>query len=47
MEKDEIDEMDAIQGFLDAETVVSRDPLDFRDENKNRVDDRLENKGQV
>ena len=42
MENDEIDELDAIQGFLDAETVVSRDPLDFRDENKNRVDDRAE-----
>ena len=42
MENDEIDEMDAVQGFLDAEQVLSRDPLDFRDKDKDRVDDRLE-----
>lgn len=42
MENDKIDEMDSILGFMDAEQVLSRDPLDFRDEDKDRVDDRLE-----
>jgi hypothetical protein len=32
----------AVEGYLDAEQVLSRDPLDFKDEDKNRVDDRLE-----
>ena len=30
--------------FLTAESVYSRDPMDFTDKNKNRVDDRLEGK---
>lgn len=28
--------------YIDAKAVLSRDPLDFRDWNKNRIDDRLE-----
>lgn len=37
-----LEEQFAIEGYLDAETVFSRDPLDFRDENNNKVDDRLD-----
>lgn len=41
MEKETSAELAAVEGYLDAEQVLSRDPLDFRDENKDRVDDRL------
>ena len=47
MEKQASDDLAAVEGYLDAEQVLSRDPLDFRDKDKDRVDDRLENKGQV
>lgn len=40
MDKD----LESVEGFLDAEQVLSRDPLDFDDANKNRIDDRLEQK---
>lgn len=32
------------EAYLTAESVYSRDPMDFKDKNKNRVDDRLERK---
>lgn len=32
----------SIEAYMTAESVFSRDPSDFRDENKDRVDDRLE-----
>ena len=38
MDKD----LESVEGFLDAEQVLSRDPLDFDDANNNRIDDRLE-----
>ena len=31
--------------FLDAKGVFSRDPLDFNDKDKDRIDDRLEGEG--
>jgi ribosome assembly protein YihI (activator of Der GTPase) len=31
--------------FLDAKGVFSRDPLDFKDKDKDRIDDRLEGGG--
>ena len=37
-----LDEQLAIEGFLDAEAVFTRDPLEFKDEDGNKVDDRLE-----
>lgn len=40
MDKD----LESVEGFLDAEQVLSRDPLDFDDANNNRIDDRLEQK---
>lgn len=40
MDKD----LESVEGFLDAEQVLSRDPLDFDDANNNRIDDRLESK---
>lgn len=46
MDKQSQDDLASVEGYLDAEQVLSRDPLDFRDEDKDRVDDRLENKGQ-
>ena len=35
----------AMLEFLDARGVFSRDPLDFRDKDKDRIDDRLEGGG--
>jgi hypothetical protein len=32
----------AVEAFMTAESVVSRDPLDFQDRDSNRIDDRLE-----
>ena len=32
----------AVEAFMTAESVVSRDPLDFQDKDSNRIDDRLE-----
>lgn len=40
MDKD----LESVEGFMDAEQVLSRDPLDFDDANNNRIDDRLEPK---
>lgn len=37
-----LEEQFAVEGYLDAEVVFSRDPLDFRDENQNKIDDRLD-----
>lgn len=31
--------------FLEAKKVFSRDPLDFRDKDKNKIDDRVEGGG--
>ena len=31
--------------FLEARGVFSRDPLDFKDKDKDRIDDRLEGEG--
>jgi hypothetical protein len=31
--------------FLEAKGVFSRDPLDFKDKDKDRIDDRLEGEG--
>ncbi len=31
--------------FLDAKGVLSRDPMDFKDKDKDRIDDRLEGGG--
>ena len=47
MDKQTPDDLASVEGYLDAEQVLSRDPLDFRDKDKDRVDDRLENKDQV
>lgn len=33
---------EAAEAYMTAEGVYSRDPMDFKDKNKNRVDDRLE-----
>jgi len=38
MDKD----LESVEAFLNAEKVLSRDPLDFDDANNNRIDDRLE-----
>jgi hypothetical protein len=35
-----IQEQLAVEGFLDAHIVISRDPLDFQDKDGDRVDDR-------
>jgi len=35
----------AMLEFLDAKGVFSRDPLDFKDKDKDRIDDRLEGEG--
>lgn len=35
----------AMLEFLDAKGVFSRDPLDFKDRDKDRIDDRLEGEG--
>jgi len=40
-------ELESVEGFLNAEKVLSRDPLDFDDANKNRIDDRLEPKSET
>jgi len=32
----------AVEAFMTAESVASRDPLDFQDKDSNRIDDRLE-----
>jgi len=32
----------AIEAYMTAEKVFSRDPADFKDENQNRIDDRVE-----
>lgn len=42
MDKQTPDDMASVEGYLDAKQVLSRDPLDFRDKDKDRVDDRLE-----
>lgn len=42
MDKQNPTDLAAVEGYLDAEQVLSRDPLDFRDKDKDRVDDRLE-----
>jgi hypothetical protein len=31
--------------FLEAKGVFSRDPMDFKDKDKDRIDDRLEGEG--
>lgn len=35
----------AMLEFLDAKGVFSRDPMDFKDKDKDRIDDRLEGEG--
>lgn len=37
-----IEEMLAVEEYLTAEKVFARNPLEFLDENKNRIDDRIE-----
>ena len=43
MDKD----LESVEGFLNADKVLSRDPLDFDDANKNRIYDRLEPKSEI
>jgi hypothetical protein len=43
MDKDQ----ESVEGFMNADKVLSRDPLDFDDVNKNRIDDRLEPKSEI
>ena len=40
-------ELESVESFLNADKVFSRDPLDFDDANKNRIDDRLEQKSET
>lgn len=37
-----IQEQLAVEGFLDAHVIVSRDPLEYRDKDKDGVDDRVD-----
>lgn len=34
--------LQAVEAYMTAERVFSRDPSDFKDEDKNKIDDRLE-----
>jgi len=37
-----LEEQFVVEQFLDARQVFTRDPLEFKDENHNKVDDRLD-----
>jgi hypothetical protein len=39
---EKLKEQIAIEKFINAEKTFSWDPLDFKDENNNRIDDRID-----
>lgn len=44
-ELEKLKEQIAIEGFLNADKTFARDPLDFKDVDKDRIDDRAEEAG--
>ena len=44
---EKLKEQIAIEGFINASKVFSRDPLDFKDKDKDSIDDRAEHPDEV
>jgi hypothetical protein len=44
---EKLKEQIAIEGFINASQVFSRDPLDFKDADKDNIDDRAEHPDEV